>query len=185
MAFDGRVAKRYARAFFSAAKADGMVAAVDADLRSVADALHTSAAFRDFMGRPATSEADKLAMFDKVFGDRITSMTHQGIRLVIEKRRDEYLTAISKEFSELRRHDEMVTRAVVTSAEELAPADREKIVTKLQTELGRRVEAEFDTDATLIGGVRIVYDNYILDGSVRGQLDKLRDKILYDVLKQG
>lgn len=185
MAFDGRVAKRYARAFFSAARAEGMVAAMDADLRSVADALHTSAAFRDFMARPSTSEADKLAMFDKVFGDRITSMTHQAVRLVIEKRRDEYLTAISKEFSDLRRHDELVTRAVVTTADTLGQVERDKIVAKLEADLGRKVEAEFDTDASLIGGVRIVYDNYILDGSVRGQLDKLRDKILYDVLKQG
>ncbi|MES1228305.1 MAG: F0F1 ATP synthase subunit delta, partial [Armatimonadota bacterium] len=59
MAYDGRVAKRYARAFFSAAKADGMVAAVDTDLTVVANTLHTSAGFRDFMGRPSTSESDK------------------------------------------------------------------------------------------------------------------------------
>ncbi|MES1227379.1 MAG: ATP synthase F1 subunit delta, partial [Armatimonadota bacterium] len=118
-------------------------------------------------------------------GDRITSMTHSMIKLVIEKRRDEYITGIAKEFAELRRENDQVTRAVISSANPLGADDEKRIVAKLETELGRKVEAEFETDASLLGGVKIVYDNFILDGSVRGQLDKMRDKILYDVLKQG
>ena len=185
MAYDSRVAKRYARALFHASQGEGMVAAVDADLTVIASTLHSSAGFRDFMGRPSTSEADKLQMFDKVFGDRITSMTHSMIKLVIDKRRDEYLTGIAKAFAELRRESEKVTRAVISSANPLGSEDEKRIVDKLEKELGRKVEAEFETDALLLGGVKIVYDNFILDGSVRGQLDKMRDKLLYDVLKQG
>lgn len=184
MAFDGRVAKRYARALFNASKAEGMVAAVDADLTVVAGTIQSSAGLRDFMARPSTGELDKLALFDKVFGDRITSLTHSMLKLMVQKRRDENITAVSKAFSELRRRDEQVTKAVVTGAVPLDGDAKKKVVAKLEGDLGHKVEAEFHVDEALIGGVKIVYDDIILDGSVRGQLDKMRDKLIYDVLKQ-
>jgi F-type H+-transporting ATPase subunit delta len=35
-----------------------------------------------------------------------------------------------------------------------------------------------------MGGIRVAYGNFVLDGSVRGALDRLKDRLIYDVLKQ-
>jgi F-type H+-transporting ATPase subunit delta len=40
------------------------------------------------------------------------------------------------------------------------------------------------TDASLIGGVKVAYENFVLDGTARGALNKMREKLRYDLLKQ-
>ncbi|MBS1709965.1 MAG: ATP synthase F1 subunit delta [Armatimonadetes bacterium] len=181
---DSRVAKRYARALFQAAKRDGILSSVNDDLLAVTAAFRNSSGFKVFLLSPQTDDAQKTQLLEKVFADRVTALTMSALRLLIKKRRDEEIFAIQKEFAELRRQLEGVTRATITSAETLDKGQQSAIVDKIAAKTGRNVEAEFDIDPKLIGGVRVIYDDYILDGSVRGQLDRMKEKLLYDLLKQ-
>jgi F-type H+-transporting ATPase subunit delta len=74
--------------------------------------------------------------------------------------------------------------ATVTSATILDREQQDAIVAKVETVLGKKVEPEFLTDSALIGGVKVAYDNFVLDGTAKGALNKLRDKLRYDLLKQ-
>lgn len=181
---DTRVAKRYARALFSAAKRDGIVSSVDDDLKAVTTAFRNSSGFRVFIQSPQTDDAQKTSLMERVFGDRVTALTMSALRLLIKKRRDDEIFALQKEFAELRRQLDGVTKASITSSTPLDKGQQDAIVAKIASTTGRAVEAEFDVDATLIGGVKVIYDDYILDGSVRGQLDRMKETLLYDLLKQ-
>ncbi len=181
---DSRVAKRYARALFNTAKREGIVSSVDDDLKAVTTAFRNSAGFRDFLLSPQTDDAQKTGLVTKVFGDRVTALTMSALRLLIAKRRDEEIYAIQKEYAELRRRLDGVTKANVTSAQPLDKAQQDAIIAKIASGTGRSVEAEFDTDPKVIGGVRVIYDDYILDGTVSGQLERMKEKLLYDLLKQ-
>lgn len=184
MQHDGRASKRYATAIFKVAQSENMISAVDSDLIALTAALRSNDEFRHFMGRPDVADSDKLNLFDKVFGDKVTSLTHSFFKMLVDKRRADQIFGIQKEFAELRRISENVTKASITSAVALDSAQQKAVITKLETQLGHKVEAEFEVDASVIGGLKIIYDNFILDGTVRGQLDRMTDKILYDVLKQ-
>ncbi|MBX3112102.1 MAG: ATP synthase F1 subunit delta [Fimbriimonadaceae bacterium] len=181
---DTRVAKRYARALFSAAKREGVVSGVDEDLKAVTTAFRDSSGFRVFIESPQTDDAQKTGLMEKVFGDRVTPLTMSALRLLIKKRRDNEIFALQKEFAELRRQMDGVTKATVTSSTPLDKGQQDAVVAKIAAKTGRTVEAEFDIDTSLIGGVKVIYDDYILDGSVRGQLDRMKETLLYDLLKQ-
>ncbi|MCG9895268.1 MAG: ATP synthase F1 subunit delta [Fimbriimonadaceae bacterium] len=181
---DTRAAKRYARALFSASAKEGVVARVDDDLKSFVAALNGNASFKEFFTSPIQAAGDKTALIQKVFGAEMHPLALGLVRLAVEKGRDADLTFIQLEFSELRRQSEKIVKAVVESAQELADDQRGAIVSRVAEVTGRTVEAEFRLNPDLIGGVKVYYDDYVLDGTVRGHLDRLRERFYRDALKQ-
>ena len=88
------------------------------------------------------------------------------------------------EFVRLRREHQKVVSVVITTSEALEADQRTRIVTKLEQVTGRRVEPEYRIEPHLIGGISVAFDNNVLDNSLRGQLRRLRERLLIDDLKQ-
>ena len=181
---DRRVAKRYAKALFNAALKQGIVKSVSDDLATVTGAISNNENFRIFLKNPKTSEADKLRLFERTFGDKTTALTMGFIRLLLDKRRDDEIFGVRMVFEDLRRIQESVSMAVIASSTPLDDGQKKAVVAKFEKELGKKLEAEFVVDPALMGGVKVTFDNYVLDGTVRGQLDRMKEKLLYDLLKQ-
>lgn len=179
-----RVGLRYATALFEAAKNANSVSAVEADLIAIDQQLQENSDFRSFLLSPNRSRDEKISLIDKVFGDRATSLTTKLLKLMVEKRREEAIFEVTAEFIEIRRADEGVINVTVTSAVELTKAEQTDLLTKLSGKLGKKTEAEFNVDASLIGGVRVAYDDFVIDGSVRGSFARLRETLRKDTLKQ-
>lgn len=181
---DARVANRYAQALFNTALKHDIVLAVEDDLKTLRHLLVHDARFRNYLLSPQVSRDDRLKIAENLFSDRITALTMQAFRLMVTKRREREIEGVYDEFVRLRREHVKAMRAVFTSAAELGADEKKAIVEKLAAKSGKTVEPEFLIDPSMIGGVKVAFDNYILDGTVRGSLNRLRDVLLYDVLKQ-
>lgn len=179
-----RVGLRYATALFEAAKNAKNIEAVEADLTVIDSHLQGQSDLRAFLLSPNRSRDEKIELVNKVFGDRATALTTKLLKLMIEKRREEAILEVKAEFTELRRADDGVVNVTVTSAVELTAAEKKELLSKLGTRIGRKTEAEFLVDASLIGGVRVAYDDFVIDGSVRGSFARLRETLRKDTLKQ-
>ena len=70
-----------------------------------------------------------------------------------------------------------------SSAEELPDDQRKKLIEKTKKLTGRTIEPAFVVEPALMGGVKIEYENFMLDGTVRGNLEKLRERLRYDIFK--
>lgn len=181
---DSRVAKRYARALFNVALQQDILQSVEDDLTGICAVIAHSKELRRFIANPNATREQKMVLFEKTFSDRVTALTMHTIRLLMKRRRESTIQQLKHEFVILRREHDKVSYLYVTSATPLDPLQREGLVQKIQQATGRRVEADFEIDPKLIGGVKVMYDNFVLDGTARGYLDRMRDKILYDLLKQ-
>ncbi len=181
---DSRVSRRYAQALFSTALKYDVIRSVESDLDLIVTLLNTDAGFEKFVLAPYTGREEKTATIDRIFSDRITALTMQVLRVMLEKRREEEIEGVRDEFVTLRRAHEGVIFAVITSAEIMDDGQRAALTTRLESVLGKKIEAEFKTDPRLLGGIRVAYGNYVLDGSIRGALSSLRDKLKHDLLKQ-
>jgi F-type H+-transporting ATPase subunit delta len=181
---EDRVSLRYASAVYEAAKNANSVSTVETDLATIENLLATNGDFRAFILSPNRSREEKLELVDKVFGDRVTALTLRLIKLMLEKRREEELPTIKRDFSSLKRAGEGILHVQIISAVELTAAEQKAIIEKAGAKLGKQLEADFIIDATLIGGVKLAYDDFVIDGSVRGSLDRLRESLRYDTLKQ-
>lgn len=181
---DERVARRYAQALFTTALKHDIVSSVEDDLNSIVGLMEADAHFKAFVVAPYTGREEKIQIVDRVFSDRITALTMQVLRIMLEKRREEEIGNIRDEFVTLRRQHEGVVFARVTTAEEMEPDQVKALQAKLEAILGKKIEAEYSVEPHLIGGIRVAYGNYILDGSIRGALSSLRDRLKHDLLKQ-
>ena len=181
---DHRVSRRYAQALFSAAVNQNVVNAVEDDLNAIAGMLETNEEFRDFDIAPYTGREEKIRISEKLFSDRVTALTMQVIRLMLVKRREDAIIGVRDEFVILRRAQQGVIFAVVSSAYEIEPKQKKALLAKLEKTLGKTVEAEFKLEPQLVGGIKVAYGNYVLDGSIRGTLSNLRDKLRHDLLRQ-
>lgn len=181
---ESKVAKRYANALFNAALKNDILLSVEDDLNGISNAMVADPNFKTFLMNPTIGREDKLKLMESVFSDRVTALTMQMIRLMLEKGREEEFGFLRLEFIKLRRAHESVIHAVVTSAKPMSKEEQDSVIGKISKETGKSVEPEFLVDAHLMGGVKVAYNDYVLDGTVRGYLNRLREKLVYDLLKQ-
>jgi len=179
------VAGRYARALFQAALKEGMVVNVSGDLETISHIIRNDERFQQFLGHPDSTRSVKLALFESVFGDRVTALTMSMLRLLVEKQRELELPYIFEQFAELRREAEKVLAIKVTSARELTQEQKDAIVAKFQKAKGKTIESTFSVDESVMGGVKVEFEGNVVDGTVAGNLEKLRERFIRDVLKQG
>ncbi len=181
---DARIGRRYAQALFNAAKNHKMVAAVEDDMSGIAALVQGDPKFRHFLVAPFNNVEDKKAVLRNVLGDRVTALTLQVLMVMLDKGREAEFESVAREFSTLRRTAADIEFATITTAYPLEPNQKDAIVAGLEKKLGKHVEAAFSIDPRVIGGVRVAYGNFVLDGSARGHLNRLRDRLFHDVLHQ-
>jgi len=181
---DIRVAKRYAKALFETAQENRVIESVEDDLGGIVSLLVNNTRFRALLLSPEVSRDEKLGLVDKLFSDRITALTLEALRLMIEKNRELEIEWVQREYVRLRRDFENKLFVIITTAEQLDDDQRQRLLAKLESITGKRLEAEYRIDPHLIGGISVSYENYVLNGSLRGELQRLRERLLHDVLKQ-
>jgi len=181
---DHKVAKRYANALYAEAVRNDVVDVVETDLIAISGLIDEGAEFHNFLMTPHVAREEKIKIADRLFSDRVTALTMHFLRLLLEKRREAEFNTIREEYVTLRREHSKILYAEVISAREVEPKHREALEKKLAEKTGMRVEAVYDVDLSLIGGLKVVYGNYVLDGTVKGSLRRLKDSLRHDLLKQ-
>ncbi len=181
---DTKVARRYASALFATAQKNDVVKSVEDDLSAIANLFQNDAKFKDFILSPRVGREEKIKIAEKLFSDRVTALTMQALRLMLVKRRESEVVSVHDEFVALRREFGSIAYVMVSSSEALEPDQKSAIIAKLEQKTGKKVEADFQIDPHLIGGVKVQIGDYVLDGTVRGSLRRLGEKLRRDVLKQ-
>ncbi len=100
------------------------------------------------------------------------------VDVLVKAKRFTLLPEIVKEVQALtdaRRH---ILRAQVTSAGELPAEEKKHIEDVLSSRYGQTVEAVFQTDKNLLGGLKIYCNGELVDGSLQGQLNRLEEELL-------
>ncbi len=167
------LARPYARAAFSVAREAGALPAWSAALGFAARVAAEPQAAA-LLGNPKLTRADVVALLSP---DGAQDAFHNLLGLLFDNRRLALLPEIAGLFDELRFEAERVVRAKVTSAAALADAELETIKAALRKRFGREVEVETAIDASLIGGALIDAGDIVIDGSIKGKLERLQSAL--------
>jgi len=95
------------------------------------------------------------------------------IKLLGEYGRLALLPEVAAAFEELKAEDEGVLEAEITAAAKPADSAVKDLVKRLESKFGKKIEVSVKIDPELIGGVKIVIGDTVIDASVRGQLQEL------------
>jgi F-type H+-transporting ATPase subunit delta len=177
---DVKVARRYAGALFNAAQKLGRVDAVQTDLQMLVLLWNTTPALSRSLESPLIPGDRKHAVVDELFGKDTDPLTRSFLHLLISKRREDILRTVEAEFRILSDEARGLIRAEATVAAPLSDPDRAALVEGLKTRTGKQIELEVRVDPVVLGGVVVRMQDTVIDGSVRGALERLREQMLLE-----
>ena len=172
MAEPSTVARPYAEAAFNLADEAGALPRWSEMLAALA-AVAADARVRLAAADPRLSDEQRAGVFIGILGGRLTGEAENLLRVLARNDRLELLAEIREHFEVLKNEREGVVEASVHSAFELTDAQLKDIVARLEQKTGRKVRAHVAVDRELIGGVKIVLGDKVIDGSARAQLAAL------------
>ncbi len=177
---DIRVASRYAGALFAVAERGSILDAVAADLELMRRFLTEVPRLRAVIMEPLVSDSRKYAVADEAFGDRVTASSLNFLKLLIRKHREDLIEECAREFRALLAEHTNTADAEASSAVPLTPEQTARLTQSLQTMTGKTIRLTTQVDAALVGGVVVRLGDTVIDGSVRGKLERLHRQLLGD-----
>ena len=181
MARPTTAARRYAEAAFEVATRDGTVDAWRRDLDAAARALGHEAVLRGLMN-PAIPLEEREAIVVRALGDEVDRRVVNLVLLLLRRGRVEILPRIAAEFDRLDDRRRGITHATATSAAPLGEEEVRDLASRLERLTGGTVALELAVDPDIIGGIIVRVGDRLIDGSVRGRLERLRTRLVTGAL---
>jgi F-type H+-transporting ATPase subunit delta len=172
------VARRYASALADVALQQIKADQVKSDLGTFVDAFYASGDLRNLLETPAVGPELKHKVIEKLAEKMaLDPAVCNFIYLIVDHRRTELLREIRQAFSEELNARLGIAEAKVISARELSAEEKQQMIAALERRTGKRIEARFLEDELLLGGAVVRVGSTVYDGSVREQLNRLREQL--------
>lgn len=168
---------RYARALLEIGEETGTTKQMLEGLRRFFQAYQESADLRMVLSNPSIEVEERKALVKTLAGRlMLGTVVTNFLQLLMDKDRSAALPAIFEAYQQLADARSGQIRAQVTSASQLTPAQEARIKTTLARITGQQVIVESQVDPALIGGVVTRIGGKVYDGSLRTQLNSLRQR---------
>jgi F-type H+-transporting ATPase subunit delta len=175
------VASTYARAFADVVLRNHLDADRSiAELRMIASLLSQSAELRRVWENPAIPAEQKRRVLDVIAErDGTSKQTRNLVAVLIDHRRVHFLEPIIRQLEKELDARLGFAEAQIISARLLDDAEKREFETQVEKLTGKKVRAHYEQDEALLGGAMLRLGSTIYDGSVKGQLERLKEAISY------
>jgi F-type H+-transporting ATPase subunit delta len=171
-------ARRYAKALFQIARENASMPAVGDDLARFLERFDGDAHLHDVLTRPWIKGVDRRAIAVAVAdGEGCGALVRDFVGLLAERGRMDHFTEIIAAYRHFVDEDLGQARATVRTAAPLTPAEKQELGRRLEGAVGKRILLEERVDPTLLGGFVAQVGSYIVDGSLDGQLARMRERL--------
>lgn len=175
---DRRIVSRYAAALFRSAQSADVVDLVESDLGLIAYSFETVPSLEQAIVSPLIPAEKKREIVTGIFQDKIQEVTLFYLYLLIDKRREEIITQTEEEYIRLANEARGIVCARVTAAVELTDNEITRLRAKLSEITSCRVDLSIEIDPSIIGGLVVRIGDTVMDGSIAGHLEKIREEFL-------
>lgn len=170
------IARPYAEAVFEVAQEHGSYQEWEDTLDLMA-AISSDESMEKLLHNPRVPQERKEEVFRGAASDRLGTEAGRLLDTLFANDRVAVLPEILEIYRGLRRSAEGEVHAVVTAAAELSAEKEQAIADRLQKRLGQKVTVESQVDESLMAGLVIRAGDLVIDGSVRGGLEQLRNQL--------
>jgi F-type H+-transporting ATPase subunit delta len=173
------IGNRYARALVEVVIEQKIDAATAVQqVNNMVAAVAESDDLRKVWESPAVGSDQKRAVLDAIADQ---SGTLRPIRnffaVLINHGRIPMLAQIARQFETELNNQLGIVEAGITSSRQLSPEEQQELESQVERITGKKVRARYDTNPDLLGGAVVRVGSTIYDGSVRGQLQKLKEQL--------
>ena len=177
MAEISTLARPYAKAVFELARDEGKLAQWSSLLEGVAAAVRDPQVAAA-IGHPAIGRGQMAEVLVQAMGSAATPEAKNLLQLLAEYDRLKLAPAIVEQFEALRaEHERRVDVEIVTAAP-VEAAQKDALVAAVKKKVKRDVNVQWKTDSSLIAGAQIRAGDTVIDGSISGELARLRQALV-------
>lgn len=172
MAEISTIARPYAVAAYNLAKEKKALASWS-DMLGLMSAVASDDDMHAYINDPKVIGSDLEKTFLTVCGDKLNAHGQNLVKVLVEYGRLSIIPAIASAFETLKAQDEGVLEAEIISSTKLSKEQTEKLVEKLEAKFSKKIEATVSVDESILGGVKIIVGDTVIDASVQSQLQSL------------
>ncbi|HEY6058755.1 MAG TPA: F0F1 ATP synthase subunit delta [Candidatus Limnocylindrales bacterium] len=173
-------ARRYAEALFELAGAPGRPKDTAErwreELRGAAEVVGDDRV-AGALANPAIPWAERATLVERLLAGRVSNEVRNLVRLLAQRGRAGLSPAVATEYSRLVARSRGIASATVTSARPLTEPELAAIRERIESIAGSAVDLKEAVDPSLIGGVTVRIGDRLIDASVRGRLERLRERV--------
>ena len=171
------VASKYSQALFELGKEHDNLLELKENLTEFWQLAQDNQDLNELLFHQRIMPEDKKRALEKIFVDELNDDILHFLFILIDKRREFFLESILKEFNSLVDDAESILHVEVISAVELESSMLNKLKDKLDSLLDYNIQIENKVDEEIIAGIVLKIEDYIIDGSLRNELNSLKDKL--------
>jgi F-type H+-transporting ATPase subunit delta len=165
-------ARPYAKAIFALARQNDSLANTAAGLTLAAEVVaHPSV--HALLGSPHVTPAQLSELVNGIAGGQLDANGRDFVTLLAQNRRLGFLPEIAALFEQMKAEVENAVDVEVIAASQLTPDQESRYAAALQKKLGRQVRLHTKVDGSLIGGAVLKAGDLVIDGSIKGRLERL------------
>jgi ATP synthase, F1 delta subunit len=173
------IEKRYAQALLDIVAQNGLIELYVSDFYTAVSAYSENPEFQSYLLNPSVTVENKLTALNNIFAGKLNQEILNLLKLLVEKGRIKYLPAIFKEFSDIADEKRNILHMTIIS-----PFSLDELQVKRLTEKYRKlhgsasVKADLRLDKSLLGGIKVVIGDKVIDGTTAGKLKALKDVLV-------
>ena len=133
---------------------------------------------KNYFLNPEIKLEEKKARLKKIFGEKIQEYTYNFVFELIEREESEVLSLVIERLKVLVYKGSGTIEAEVVSAVELSDSLKNNILKKIESKSGKKVKLDNKVDSKLLGGMKVKIGDEMVDLSVRGKLENLKQEII-------
>jgi F-type H+-transporting ATPase subunit delta len=172
------VARRYATALADVVVARGEAQEIKKELTDWAEMMQSSEQLLEVFRNPTIPYEQKRKVLNVLIArSNVRPITANFLQVLLQNQRLAELSEVNKRFALILDERSGVVAAQVTTARPVAQSTQDALQTKLTALTGKNVRLSFTTDEEIIGGIVTRIGSTIYDGSVRNQLQQVKERM--------
>ena len=172
-----RAASRYAKALLDLAIERKELESVSKDIELAAKAVNESRDLKLFLSSPVVKFKVKQSILRSIFEKNVGEVTLHFMLLITQHGREQILPEIFDSFIRQYKASKNILDATIKVSTTVKADLLNELQTKLEGALGKKIDVKIETTPSLIGGYIVEMDNYRLDTSLSGKLNKIKREL--------
>ncbi|HEX2394609.1 MAG TPA: ATP synthase F1 subunit delta [Bacteroidales bacterium] len=175
---ESKITVRYAKALFSLAREGKAFEGLKNDMQVLHQCIREVPELNMMLKSPVIKVSEKIKLFEDTFGSTFLPVTLSFLKIVLERRREEYLEGISRYFLSLLQSEEGIQQAELVTAIPLNETLRKTILNFIHKRFSAKVELNELVDEKLIGGFILRVGDQQIDASISNKLERIKNSLI-------
>ncbi len=170
----------YAEALYGLALEESVTGEVLQQLEALKDAFAAEPNFLRLLATPDLSKAERCRILDESFEGKVHPYVLNTLKLMTQKGCIRHFGACAQQYRSIYNEANGIVEVLVTTAAELTDAQKEKLLEKLKTVIGKTVLLRCRIEPACVGGICLDYDGKRIDGTVKNRLDAMKELLTWN-----